>query len=271
VNAILKEFKIETGSTGDSDYHLVLTDDQGKTMIAEIPSPSCVGSGSLFAAKIANARAEFDSQFTVSSSFQTVNIPVQITGVGFFDFFHNQTGVAPNVIELHPVLDIAFNTAPNIPDFTFSMSPASVTLNQGGSTSTLISTKMLNGFSGAILFSPSGLPANISSTVTDSGAGNATLTLSASAGTPPGTYPVSVIGSSAGRSHGIPLTLTVNPAVSGPAVQQWEYKSYTTASEQDLVNQADILGLQSWEMVSVVWNAANSTNTAFFKRQKSNF
>jgi hypothetical protein len=27
-----------------------------------------------------------------------------ITGVGFFDFWHGQNGVAPNAIELHPVL-----------------------------------------------------------------------------------------------------------------------------------------------------------------------
>jgi hypothetical protein len=27
-----------------------------------------------------------------------------IRAIGFFDFFHNQTGVAPNEIELHPVL-----------------------------------------------------------------------------------------------------------------------------------------------------------------------
>jgi hypothetical protein len=27
-----------------------------------------------------------------------------IRGIGFFDFLHGQTGVAPNGIELHPVL-----------------------------------------------------------------------------------------------------------------------------------------------------------------------
>jgi hypothetical protein len=32
--------------------------------------------------------------------------PARITGVGFFDRMHGQTGVAPNVIELHPVLKI---------------------------------------------------------------------------------------------------------------------------------------------------------------------
>jgi hypothetical protein len=31
-----------------------------------------------------------------------------VTGVGFFDFIHGQTGVAPNGIELHPILNIAF-------------------------------------------------------------------------------------------------------------------------------------------------------------------
>jgi PKD repeat protein len=105
VNATLVEYKLES----DSDYHLVLKDAQGNTMIAEIPDPACVGAGSPFAAGIQNARSEFDSKYAVTTSFTTVNIPVQVTGVGFFDFDHGQTGVAPNAVELHPVLDIIFN------------------------------------------------------------------------------------------------------------------------------------------------------------------
>jgi len=34
-----------------------------------------------------------------------------VTGVGFFDFLHGQTGVAPNGIELHPLLDISFGAS----------------------------------------------------------------------------------------------------------------------------------------------------------------
>src|SRR5205823_1833356 len=71
--------------------------------------PSCVGAGSPFLSGIQNARAEFDAKFNVTTSFQTVSVPVQIIGVGMFDFLHGQTGVAPNGIELHPVLDIIFN------------------------------------------------------------------------------------------------------------------------------------------------------------------
>jgi hypothetical protein len=123
VNATLTDYKLEGGSKGDSDYHLVLQDDQGKTMVVEIPSPSCVGGGSPFAAQIASARAAFDAQFTATTSFQAANVPVQVTGVGFFDFPHGQHGAAPNVIELHPVLNIVFNPLQNSSDFTLSMAP----------------------------------------------------------------------------------------------------------------------------------------------------
>lgn len=106
LQATLVEYKLEA----DSDYHLVLNDGSGDTMIAEIPSPSCVGSSSPLLSGIQKARAEFDAQYTVTTSFQTANAPVAITGVGFFDFLHGQTGVAPNGIELHPVLNIQFGS-----------------------------------------------------------------------------------------------------------------------------------------------------------------
>jgi hypothetical protein len=31
----------------------------------------------------------------------------RVVGVAFFDFLHGQTGVAPNAIELHPILGFA--------------------------------------------------------------------------------------------------------------------------------------------------------------------
>ena len=105
VDATLVQYKLEN----DSDYHLVLKDGQGNTMIAEIPDPACVGSSSPFAAGIQNARSEFDAKYMATTSFQTANIPVELKGVGFFDFNHGQTGVAPNAVELHPVVNIVFN------------------------------------------------------------------------------------------------------------------------------------------------------------------
>lgn len=110
LDATLTDYKIEDDpQTGDSDYHLVLKDEAGNTMIAEIPKPTCVGQDSPFRAAIERARAKFDAKFTATDSFQDAETPVRIVGVGFFDFIHNQRGVAPNGIELHPVLDIIFN------------------------------------------------------------------------------------------------------------------------------------------------------------------
>jgi hypothetical protein len=104
LTATLVEFKVEN----DSDYHLVLSDEAGNTMVAEIPSPNCVDANSPFAAAIAQVRSQFDAKFNVGPSFQQVNVPVQVAGVGMFDFLHGQTGVARNGIELHPILKIDF-------------------------------------------------------------------------------------------------------------------------------------------------------------------
>jgi hypothetical protein len=123
VDAFVTFYKKET----DVDYHIVLQDrllapgeplddNPPHTLISEIPSPACVITSatprvlvpSPLAEGIARARAKFDARLSATSFFQTANIPVRVTGVGFFDFEHGQTGVAPNAIELHPVLDISF-------------------------------------------------------------------------------------------------------------------------------------------------------------------
>ena len=105
INGTLTDYKEE----GDVDYHIVVQDGAGNTVITEIPCPCC-GIGSPFQARMGVARTTFDNRLTAQTFFQHPNIPVRITGVGFFDSIHGQTGVAPNGIELHTILDIAFPT-----------------------------------------------------------------------------------------------------------------------------------------------------------------
>jgi hypothetical protein len=52
LSATLTQYKLEA----DSDYHLVLSDGNGHTMIAEIPHPACVGSTSVLTSRIQNTR-----------------------------------------------------------------------------------------------------------------------------------------------------------------------------------------------------------------------
>jgi hypothetical protein len=272
VNATLTDYKLEGGSKGDSDYHLVLQDDQGKTMVAEIPSPGCVGDGSPFAAQIASARAAFDAQFTATTSFQTANVPVQVTGVGFFDFAHGQHGAAPNVIELHPVLNIAFNPLQNPSDFTLSMAPSTINMIQGGSSSTTINTAMTGAATGAPTLTVSSTPTGISTQITPTGPGKATLSLMATQAAATGSFPLTITGTANGRSHSLTAQLNVSPFSASPGTQQWEYKMITASSEQDVVDQANALGAQDWELVSVVKIQGNvNTWKAFFKRLKNNF
>jgi hypothetical protein len=102
VSATLLRVKMEA----DSDFHLVLSDSGGRTVIAEIPAPQCTGSNDPFLPKISYARRVFTARFHPTDVWQWGSWPVVVTGIGFFDFPHGQSGVAPNAIELHPVLNI---------------------------------------------------------------------------------------------------------------------------------------------------------------------
>jgi hypothetical protein len=76
VDALLTDYKIEDSPTsGDSDYHLVLKDEEGNTMVAEIPSPDCVGPGSPFAARIRSARGKFDAKLTAGRQLSNREYP----------------------------------------------------------------------------------------------------------------------------------------------------------------------------------------------------
>jgi hypothetical protein len=77
----------------DSDLHVVLQAG-GEHMIAEAPSPSCDSMATAFRRK----------QMRVARNHVRLCARARVTGVAFFDFKHGQTGVAPNAIELHPIL-----------------------------------------------------------------------------------------------------------------------------------------------------------------------
>ncbi len=103
VQATLVEFKEED----DSDIHLVIVGTSGESMIVEIPEPTCA-EGSRVEAQIARARVRFIDIFGQPSrtSRSEVTASIIVTGVLFFDVPHTQRGVAPNAVELHPVIDV---------------------------------------------------------------------------------------------------------------------------------------------------------------------
>jgi len=91
----------------DSDYHLVISDGH-LTMIIESPAPDCA-LGSVLSPQMAEVRKALEAKFGKRKSKKIVSIPVTVTGILFFDKKHGQTGLAPNGVELHPLLSIKFN------------------------------------------------------------------------------------------------------------------------------------------------------------------
>jgi len=136
VNGRLIRFKKETGKTGDSDFHLVISDAtmlyspggpssqaSAHSFIAEIPDPACVAgregtvtTPSRFAQELGTVLAAFNQRFPDPTHAwnELEGIPVRLTGVVFFDKPHGQVGRALNGLELHPLLAIEFLTAPPV-------------------------------------------------------------------------------------------------------------------------------------------------------------
>jgi len=112
LRAVLLDWKTES----DHDYHIVVgqVDNPANTMIVEPPDQLCNAAcasnfGSYYAAVRTKLTTCFNTQPPGSvQPFPTTGVVVDITGVPYFDPLHGQTGVAPNGIELHPVLNVNF-------------------------------------------------------------------------------------------------------------------------------------------------------------------
>ncbi|HEV8229763.1 MAG TPA: hypothetical protein VGQ86_07380 [Candidatus Limnocylindria bacterium] len=110
ITAFITHYKKEP----DSDYHIVIADENGLTMVTEIPHPSCVKGQSPVRGGITSARSDFDAVLHAKTSEFTEAlppIPVQVTGVGFFDAPSHGKGAPENGVELHPVIAISFSPA----------------------------------------------------------------------------------------------------------------------------------------------------------------
>jgi hypothetical protein len=81
----------------DSDLHVVIRSGRAH-MITEAPNaPICTP----------RATAVRKRQMQVARSRVRLCAKARVVGVAFWDFRHGQTGVAPNAIELHPILGFA--------------------------------------------------------------------------------------------------------------------------------------------------------------------
>jgi hypothetical protein len=104
VTAQIVNFKLEE----DQDIHLVLFGN-GAYVIAEMPAVSCLTAKTRDRAAIVKVRKRFVAACgRPTESWQPLGALARISGVGFWDFPHGQSGHASNYAELHPVTAIKF-------------------------------------------------------------------------------------------------------------------------------------------------------------------
>ena len=102
------------------------------------------------------------------------------------------------------------------PNFAATVSPAVLTIAQGGQGTSVISTTVSNGFNNAIALSAAGVPAGTTvsftpATIGAPGAGSASMLINVGASTAVGTYPIAVSAFGGGDTQNLTVTLSVTP------------------------------------------------------------
>jgi len=110
--------------------------------------------------------------------------------------------------------DVAALLGSTAPDFALAISPSSANADPGSSASYTVSVSVVNGFSGSVSLTITGLPPGAAAAFTSStlGApGSSQLVVSTATSTPPGSYQLTISGTSGSTTRTTSATLVVNP------------------------------------------------------------
>jgi subtilisin family serine protease len=158
--------------------------------------PSSVGSAT-FSPAVVSAAGTSQLNVTTLASAPPGTYPLTITGTSGTT---THTATATLVI-------------PQPPNFSFGVTPTTRTVSSGSAAAYTVSVGSLNGFTGDVALSLSGLPASVGSATfspaTVAGAGSSQLTVTTLGTAPGGTYQLTITGTSAGITHTATVSLTV--------------------------------------------------------------
>src|SRR5208337_3203190 len=151
------------------------------------------------------------------------------------------------------------------PNFSLTVAPSTQTVVEGSATSYTVNIGALNGFSGVVTLSASGLPAGATANfvpATVTGSGSSTLTVRTSGTTPVGTSTVTITGTSGSLTQTTSVTLAVMNAASigikfvgqGTAMGSTEVAGVVAQS-----NWNDAAGMKSASALALLDQNGNST------------
>ena len=112
----------------------------------------------------------------------------------------------------------ALTSLPTTGNFTLSASPGSVSVLQGSSGTTTVTTSISGNFSSSIALSASGQPSGVTvgfSPSSIAGSGNSVMTMTVASSTPTGNYTLTITGAGGGITQNTTVSLTVTGAAGG--------------------------------------------------------
>jgi len=157
------------------------------------------------------ATATLNPTSITAGASSTLTVAAGTAAVGTYTLTITGTGASAT----HTTTVALTVSTPPLNDFSISANPASVTLAQGTSGTSMIATAVTSGNSQTVNLTISGLPAGATATLnpTSVTAGDSsTLTLSAGTAAP-GAYTLTIIGTGAYATHSTSVTLVVTPSV----------------------------------------------------------
>jgi hypothetical protein len=247
-NTRIANFKFPNcGGAATPDYTLsasptsvtVTQGSSGSSTITVNPTGGFTGSVTLSASGLpAGVTASFGTNPTTSTSVLTLTASSTAT-----------TGTATVTITgtsgalTHTTTVSLTVNAPAQPNFSLSASPASLSVVQGNSGSSTITVSPINGFTGSVTLSASGLPAGVTASFgTNPTATTSVVTFTASATATTGTATVTITGTSGALTHTTTISLTVN----------------SSAAQNLIVNGGFENGSAPWTLTAGVLNSSAS-------------
>jgi beta-glucosidase len=138
------------------------------------------------------------------ANIQQFNEPANSNGQLVIQFTTLVNNALINGIEITPA-------APK-PDFSFSTAPPLETVGVGSNATYTVNLGALNGFTGSVAWSATGLPSAATATfspTSTTASGNSVLTITTTSSTPKGSFPLTITGANGVLTHSAIATITV--------------------------------------------------------------
>lgn len=235
-------------NSGGYNVYVYMDGDNGSATRSATYQISGAGITTTSIAATDRANTNFSGTFTQANNSNGNYVVFAVTGTGFT--VTAIPGVASDGVQRAPLNGIQIVPAGQVsnPDFTLSSAPSSAIVSSGSSTTSTVSIGAVNGFSGSVNLSISGLPAGVSASLSPAAVTpgvSSMLMVKTAANTPPGSTMLNITGASALATHSVGLALTVNNA-GAPSGRTISIKFTGTGTAMGSTEVAGVVPQSNW-------------------------